>query len=131
MYLITWNDKDCVLEASLGGRVTFEEALVVYEELQEIVGDLGGQPYLLVLDYSKAKGFDADTENVVGDIRDFCLSKGAEKVVSVVRDEDEIPLMTGWRLQNVLEGVEDFVTDPSVIEWTPMIAIGGTERLAA
>lgn len=105
--------------------------MVVFEELQEVVDDLEGQPYLLVLDYSKAKGFDAETESVLGDIRDFCLRKGAEKVVSVVRNEDEIQLMTSWRLQNVLEGIEDFVTDPSVIEWTPMIAISDSGRLAA
>lgn len=104
---------------------------MVFEELQGVVNDLAGQPYLLVLDYSKAKGFDADTEIIVSDIRDYCLRMGAEKVVSVVRDEDEVPLMTSWRLQNVLEGVEDFVTDPSVIEWTPMVAFSDTERLAA
>lgn len=131
MYLISWIEEESILEASLGGRVTVEEMLVVYDELQELLTELDGQPYLFVLDYSKAKAFDHQAGSVVNDIKDLCRKEGAEKVVTVVRDADEVPLMTSFCLQNVLEGKEEFVTDPSVIHWTPTVALASEQRLAA
>lgn len=111
--------------------MTADEMKVVYEELQEILSDVDEQPYLMVLDYSKAKSFDVEADMILFDIKEFCLSKGAEKVVSVVRDIDEIVSMTSKSLQNVLIGNEDFVTDPSVIKWTPTVSVSDIVRKAA
>lgn len=131
MYLISWIEEESKLETSLGGRVTADEMKVVFEELQEIMADVEEQPYLMVLDYSRAKTFDVEADTILFDIKEFCIAKGAEKVVSVVRDIDEVVSMTSRSLQNVLEGMEDFVTDPAVIKWTPTVAVSDIVRKAA
>lgn len=131
MYLISWMEEDAILEASLGGRVTQEEMEVVYEELRQLLAEVESQPFLFVVDYSRAKAFDGETSAILHDIKEFCRRQGAEKVVSVVREEDDIPWMTSACLQQVLEGKEDFVTDPSVINWTPTVAYDSPKRLAA
>lgn len=131
MYLISWSEEESKLEASLGGRVTIEEMHVVFSEIEELMDEIEAQPFLLVLDYSKAKRFDAPTENSLNDLKDYCFARGAERVVNVVRDADESASLVTGRLQLALEGKEDFVTDPSVIRWTPTVVIADHKRLAA
>ena len=131
MYLISWVEEEAKLEASLGGRVTIEEMNVVLDEIREMVTDHSEAPYLVVIDYSRAKLFDHQTEIVLDDIKDICLKNGAEKIVNIIREIDDIETMTTARFQSVMEGTEDFVTDPSVINWTPSSAIANEKRLAA
>jgi hypothetical protein len=119
MYLLTWIEEEARIEASLGGRITVEEMAVLYEELRDVLESLQDQPYLLQLDYSRAKNFDAMTTMVLEEIKDFCLSNGAAKVVSILRDEDDVTIHTNSRLQLVMEGREEFVLEPEQIAWTP------------
>lgn len=122
MYLLSWMENDNVLEASLGGRVTYEEMAVFFEEISEIVDEIGEEPYLLVLDYSRTKPFDMKTDGLLCDLKEFCLENGAERVITVVRDESEVPHQTTAYLQRVLEGTVEFVTEAQSIrcELTPI-----------
>ncbi|MBX3119680.1 MAG: hypothetical protein KF784_11485 [Fimbriimonadaceae bacterium] len=117
MYLVTWDDHDAKVEASLGGRVTVEEMTVFAEELKAVVEEFGSQPYLLMLDYSRAKSFDLKATDVLMSLKDFCLDGGAEKIVCVVRDEEDLAQHTHSRLMAALEGKEQFVLQPDEATW--------------
>lgn len=131
MFLVTWNEEESTLEASLGGRVTHEEVLVLVEELEAMIADLDAKPFMLVLDYSYAKPFEKASLSAIAQVKDFSLKHGAVKIANVVRDEDDIPEMTTYNLQRVLEGIEDFVSNPSQIEWVAPNAHSATLRIAA
>lgn len=109
MYMMSWNEDDARIEASLGGRVTAAEVKVLAEELREVGESMADRPYLLVLDYSRAKAFDEDAVLELNLIKDFCLDNGADKIVSVVWDDDEASKYIDQRLQLVLEGREAIV----------------------
>jgi hypothetical protein len=119
MYLLTWTEREAKVEASLGGRVTVEEMIVLYDEIQQLATALKRQPYLLLLDYSKAKRFDTQTHSVLDEIKDFCLANGADKIISVIRDEDDLLQHTHARFQLVLEGREAYIYDSEEIKWKP------------
>jgi hypothetical protein len=131
MYLVSWSEEQHILEASLGGRVTIEEMAVFTEEIREVIDMVNEQPFLLVLDYSRSRSFDHQTDGLLADLKDFCLEHGAEKVVSVVRDAEEVAPLVTANIQKVLEGKEQFVVDPTVIEWTPPAAGYSYLRIAA
>ena len=109
MYMMSWNEDDARIEASLGGRVTAAEVQVLAEELQEVVATLGEQPYLLLLDYSRAQALDTEAAGELANLKDFCLGHGADKIVSVVYDDEEAARHIDMRLQYVLEGREAIV----------------------
>lgn len=117
MYLVTWDEHEAKIEASLGGRVTVEEMAVFAEELKAVVEEFEDQPYLLMFDYSRAKSFDLKATDVLMSLKDFCLETGAAKIVSVVRDEEDLAQHTHCRLMTTLEGKEQFVLQPESAAW--------------
>jgi hypothetical protein len=115
MYLLSVSHDERVVEASLGGRVTVEEMEVLGEELLGMVHEFRGSPHHLLFDYSRARVLDADALQLLGQIKDECLSCGAERIVTIAADEHQVVRHTGLRLQTVLEGKEEFVHDPSLV----------------
>jgi hypothetical protein len=126
---MSWIEEEAKVEASLGGRVTKEEMWVFAEELKDVAESMN-QPYLVLLDYSRAKQLDSGASEILSLLKDFCLENGAAKVVTIVKDEAEIVDKTHERLQFVLEGREEYVTDGSLVEWSPMAA-SATLRIAS
>jgi hypothetical protein len=121
MYLMSWIEDEARVEASLGGRVTKEEMWVFAEELKEVAGSMD-QPFLVLLDYSRAKHLEPGAADVLTMLKDFCLENGAAKVVTVAKDEADILAHTQNRLQLVLEGREECVLDVAAVEWIPAVA---------
>jgi hypothetical protein len=113
---MSWIEEEAMVEASLGGRVTKEEMWVFGEELKEVAQTMS-QPFMVLLDYSRAKQLEPGANELLSALKDFCLENGAAKVVTVVKDEAEIADRTHQRLQFVLEGREEFVVDASSVEW--------------
>lgn len=122
MYLMSWIEEEAKVEASLGGRVTKEEMWVFAEELKEVASGMD-QPYLVLLDYSRAKQLEPGAADVLATLKDYCLENGAAKVVTVAKDEMEITAHTQARLQLVLEGREEFVLDIATVQWEPAVAV--------
>lgn len=113
MYLVSVYEKDAIVEASLGGRVTAEEIRVLGEELEELLEGFEEESYSMLLDFSKAKRLDTAAMLALGDVKDYCLNNGAIEIVSVPVDEfDSIQHQT-LRMQQILEGRERFVSEPS------------------
>lgn len=107
--MMSWNEDDARIEASLGGRVTAAEVKVLAEELREVGESMPNQSYLLVLDYSRAQAFDEEGITELNSLKDYCLENGAGKIVSVVYDDDTASQYIDQRIQNVLEGREAIV----------------------
>lgn len=118
---MSWTEEEAVVEASLGGRVTKEEMWVFAEELKGVAQSMS-QPFMVLLDYSRAKHLEPGANELLCAVKDFCLENGAAKVVTVVKDEAEIADRTQQRLQYVLEGREEYVLDASSVEWQPLAA---------
>jgi len=117
MYMVSWIEEEGKIEASLGGRITAEEMHVFTEELKDVVASFNGRPYVLTIDHSKAKPFDAPTQRMLCDLKDICLAESAQKIVTVVEDEEEMTLLTNERLQPVLEGKEVILFAAIRSEW--------------
>jgi anti-anti-sigma regulatory factor len=130
MYLLTWTEKDAKIDASLGGRVTAEEMAVLLEELQDVIDSIPDHPFSLCLDYSKAKQFDDATASILEDLLEFCHGAGVERIVSIVRDEDDLLRHVNARLQRVMEGREQYVVEPEELG-LEADAIGSVDRRAA
>lgn len=111
MYLMSWNESDRRIEASLGGRVTAEEMQVFAGEIDEIVASFEGRSFDLLIDYSRAKEFDRESMRTLREMKDKCLAAGASQIVSVARDEDQLARETTDRLNLVLEGRERVVLE--------------------
>lgn len=111
MYLVTVFEEDSFCEASLGGNVTADEIEVFGEQLTKMLSGFQGQPYNLLLDYSKAKALDRAASLKLADVKDECIGIGAVKIVSVPSDEHELVRHTSIRMQAVLEGYEEFVAE--------------------
>jgi hypothetical protein len=109
MYMMSWNEEDSRIEASLGGRISAPELRVLSEELKDLITELDEKPYLLLLDYSKTQPLDDETKNELFALKDLCLDGGVEKIVSVARDDEEAASHIDQRLQYVLEGREAIV----------------------
>jgi hypothetical protein len=109
MYLVSVFEKDGLVEASLGGRVTADEICVLAEEISDLFEDLSDQPFSLLLDYSRAKRFDPNSLQALNELKDLAFEYGAAQIVSVAPDEGERTLHQTSRLQMVLEGREKFV----------------------
>ena len=108
MYLLTVQENQAVVEASLGGRVDALEMRAFGEELADLLETLGNQSYYLLIDHSRAKTMDREAVSVLSWIKDTALDTGAEKVVCIARDEADMVNHTTYRLQSVLEGREEF-----------------------
>ena len=111
MYLMSWNEIEGTIEASLGGRVTSEEMHVFVGEVDEVVGSFQGRGFHLCLDYSKAKEFDRESLLTLRSLKDRCLKAGASTIVSIARDEEQMARETSDRLSLILEGRERILLD--------------------
>ena len=109
MYLVSIFEKDRVVEASLGGRVTADEICTLAQEISETFEDFSNRPFSLLLDYSRAKRFDAISLQALNELKDLAFEFGAVQVVSVASVESERTLHQTSRLQMVLEGRVKFV----------------------
>lgn len=110
MYLIHWNQAINRIEASLGGRITTTEAKVFTDELVEMLRTLGTDEFSFMLDYSTASALEPGAADVLQRAQSYCLLHGARKLTFVARDQEEAELMIGQRLQQVLEGTEEYIT---------------------
>src|SRR4051794_32687016 len=99
MYLVSVLDDQPVIEASLGGRVDMVEMKIFAEELEELFEDWNGQPFYLLLDYSKAMSFDATTTSALNQLKEKAFASGAEKVFSVPQEDSELEEHVSGRMQ--------------------------------
>ena len=109
MYLINWNPNESRLEASFGGCITNAEAEVFLEELNEYFESCKGKEFSLVLDYATVKRLDDKVLDKFHSAREAGQFAGASKTVFVARDEKEATELTDARLQQVIEGREEYV----------------------
>lgn len=115
MYLISWDEEEARIEASLGGRITADEMEAFADELLQIVDSMGEEDLMVVLDQSRAKSLDRQGSVALSSCKDALISHGVVKVVTVARDETDMLAQTSDRLQMVLEGREAFVLDDASI----------------
>lgn len=108
MYLVTVQEENAVVEVSLGGRVDSHEMRAFAEEIEELLESLGTNHFYLLIDHSKAKSFDGETSMILAQLKDKAIDLGAEKIVTLATDENDVARQTTSRLQQVLEGVEQF-----------------------
>lgn len=111
MYLISWDEEEARIEASLGGRITADEMEAFADELLQIVDSMRESDLMVVLDQSKAKNLDREGNVALSTCKDALINQGVMKVVTIARDENDILAQTSERLQMVLEGRESFVLD--------------------
>jgi len=109
MYLLNWNPNESKIEASFGGHVSVGEANVFAEELRELVVAATDTSFVIVVDWSTASRMDQAVLDVLETARETCLFAGSQKVTFVTRDETEAANLTNRRLQQVLEGREEYV----------------------
>lgn len=108
MYLVTVQEEQAVVEVSLGGRVDSHEMRAFAEDIEEVLESLGANKFYLLIDHSKAKSFDGEATMILSQLKDKAFEFGAEKIVTLAADENEITRHTTSRLQQVLEGREQF-----------------------
>lgn len=121
MYLMSLFAEKAIVEASLGGHVTADEVNAFASELDEFLLALNVQKYNLLLDYSKASMMTGQAAVAMEEIKDRCLDTGAMKIVTVAQDQDEANRQTSIRIQNVLDGREQFVVDPESAEFERIV----------
>lgn len=117
MYLISWNEADGRIEASLGGRVLLDEMVVFTEELEHFIEDLAGEPYTVLLDYSRSRPFDHECRRSLAAFQEWALERGCVKWVNVIRDAEEQAEAVTHRFAAVMEGTEDYVLEPGQATW--------------
>lgn len=113
MYLVSLYEKEAIVEASLGGRVTAEEVRVFGEELIELLDHLDNRSFEVLIDHSRARRMDGEAILALSDVKDSLLAKGAVMIWSIAADESDRAAHQTVRLQHVLEGNETFVSEPS------------------
>jgi hypothetical protein len=109
MYLISVFEKEGIVEASLGGRVSADEICVLAGEISDRFEQMDAEGMSLLLDYSRAKRFDPKAFQALNELKDLALDYGVVQIVSVISDEAERTTHQSSRLQMVLEGRESFV----------------------
>ena len=116
MYLLSWKNQESRLEASLGGRVTLEEIKAFADELRDLMEDIPEVRFLVVLDASRIRPLDAESNYALSCVKDYCLERGADRVVTIARDEDDRARIVADRLQVVLEGREHIILDAAAFQ---------------
>ena len=119
MYLVSLYEKEGIVEASLGGRVTADEVKVFGDELSELLNHLGGQPFEVLLDHSRSRRMDAEAVLALSDVKDSLIASGATMIWSIAIDDSDRAVHQTVRLQHVLEGIESFVAEPSQAKFSP------------
>ncbi|MBL8087964.1 MAG: hypothetical protein JNM85_07845 [Chthonomonas sp.] len=108
MYIVNWNEEENTLEASLGGNVTVGEAQVFADAIVHELGAVPQRPFTYKLDYSKANRVDEGVLEAFHVAQVYCRLRGATKYVCVARTQTEVEYIIGLRLQQVLEGEEEY-----------------------
>jgi anti-anti-sigma regulatory factor len=129
MYLVSLYEKESIVEASLGGRVTADEIAVFGEELLDLVLTFENKPFTLLLDHSKTKRFDGNAVQALCDVKDQCHAAGAALIVCAPIDEQDQVIHETARIQQVLEGSEQFMATVSQLRYAR--SIDQAERKAA
>ncbi len=109
MYLLTWNPEQNRIEASFGGFISNGEAIVFQEELTELLREKAHQLFNIMVDYATASRLDDKVRDILEECRESAIFAGAAKVIFVTRDDSEAHAWTDNRLQQVLEGREEYV----------------------
>lgn len=109
MYLLNFNPTENKIEASFGGFVSVGEATVFADELRELVLQNSEMQFCLVVDCSTASRMEPAVLSILEESRDACLFSGAQKITFIARNELEAEAHTNRRLQQVLEGREEYV----------------------
>lgn len=122
MYLVSVFDDQPVIEASLGGRIDLVEMKTFAEEVEEWFEDWNGQSFYLLLDYSKASHFDKSMTTVLNSLKEKAFEHGAAKVFSVPQEDTELEEHVSSRMQNVLEGKEEFLAFAHQARFAPLPA---------
>jgi hypothetical protein len=122
MYLVSVIDDQPVIEASLGGRIDLVEIKTFAEEVEELFEDWNGESFYLLLDYSKASRFDKSMEAVLDRLKETAFEFGAAKVFSVPQEDTELEEHVSSRIQNVLEGKEEFLETAFQARFAPLPA---------
>lgn len=122
MYLVSVLDDQPVIEASLGGRVDLLEMKTFAEDLEDMFRDWSGQPFYLLLDYSKAATFDGKTREALNALKEKAFEQGAVKVFSVPHEDSELDEHVSGRMQQVLEGREEFLLYAHQAQFAPLTA---------
>jgi hypothetical protein len=110
MYLLNWSEKSGLVEASLGGRITPQEIEALGEEVSAILSEAKHTCHVL-LDYGMAQQFESPVYLTLGEVKDRWLDEGVACITSVPQGDAEIAAETTMRLQEVLEGREQFIRD--------------------
>ncbi|HTQ11818.1 MAG TPA: hypothetical protein VMI31_17280 [Fimbriimonadaceae bacterium] len=113
-------DDQPVIEASLGGRIDLLEMKTLAEDLEELFADWNGEPFYLLLDYSKAVSFDEKTVRALDALKEKAFEFGAEKVFSVPHEDSQIEDHVAARMQSVLEGKEEFLMYAHQAQFAPL-----------
>lgn len=108
MYLVTVQEDRAIVEASLGGRIDKLEMRAFAEDLEEVLESLGANRFYLLIDHSRAKNLDGEAAMILSDLKDKAFDIGAEKIVTMASDDEDVARHTTARLQQVLEGREQF-----------------------
>jgi len=122
MYLVSVLDDQPVIEASLGGRIDLLEMKTFAEDLEELFADWNGEPFYLLLDYSKAVSFDEKTNHALNALKEKALEFGAAKIYSVPQEDSELEDHVAARMQSVLEGKEEFLMYSQQAQFAPLPA---------
>lgn len=109
MYILNWNPSVRQVEASFGGAVTAAEAEVFLEDFRALVVSDDVRDFDLLIDYAKVSRMDDGIREVLDSAREMAQFSGARKVTVVARDEADAESWTNVRLQQVLEGTEEYV----------------------
>lgn len=107
MYLVTWNPEEACLEASLGGKITREEATVFRNEVLLLLGAMEDVQCVL-LDYSLACNFEDGVSNLIAEVHEASHQMGVSKVVVAARDEEHLARLVEQRSALVAAGREEY-----------------------
>jgi hypothetical protein len=122
MYLVSVFDDQPVIEASLGGRIDLVEMKTFAEEVEELFEEWNGESFYLLLDYSKASHFDASMKAVLEGLKEKAFEWGAAKIYSVPQEDTELEEHMSSRIQQVLEGREEFLAFAHQAQFVPLPA---------
>jgi hypothetical protein len=131
MYLVNIQEDRHWVEASLGGKIDVDEMRVFGEELRDLIEDWNASTFALVLDCGKANAFDFATRKAFCEVKQSLLTLGAQKIVTIARDEHNANMLVSDRFQAVMEGLEDVVVDPSLVQLPEIAVATSAERRSA
>ncbi len=115
MYLLSLMKEERWIEASLGGKVTYDEMRVFGIELRDLIIQSEIGRYAIHIDMSRAQPFDRNVDRVLTEIKDQCLRQGVTRIMTLVANEAQAEFYTAQRLQNVLEGKESYLLDSAAL----------------